>query len=501
MKIEEMISANRADCSGCEACANVCPRNAIVMRRDAEGFAYPKIRRELCIACGRCDSTCPALNLRRKIPDTFPKVFAAINRDEKIRRRSSSGGAFGALSEIILRGGGFVFGAGFDEKFRVVHTAARNSDELENLRGSKYVQSQIRDVYRQVAIALKSTSVLFSGTPCQCVGLKHFLGGEPENLLTVDIICHGTPSPALWENYIGEVGYAHEVRHVNFRSKKRGWTVPDMEINFADQGHYLKPLNKDFFGKPFLIDLILRPSCHACKFRFPNGRSDLTIGDAWGVQNFAPEMFDNRGTSVIFVHTRRGEEFLSRANLKLSPVRFFNAVTKNRALIIPFAADLRREYFFADLAANSDKFAVLQKYFYQDEATIRQTVNEHNQRVFAERYQNIAAQFRQKFSRSILVVSNLQNSKEQNILSGLFERNFPNCGVYFLRAENGRLVCMESFSSLSFAVEGNNLPNFAKRLRVTEIFIREQTQLPPEISQQLEACGLPIKSFNFTPRK
>lgn len=151
MKIEEMISANRADCSGCEACANVCPKNAIEMRRDAEGFAYPTINRELCVSCGKCDATCPALNFTKKFPDTLPKVFAAINPDEKIRRHSSSGGAFTALSELVLQSGSVVFGAGFDENFHVKHTAAHTPDELENLRGSKYVQSKIDDVYRRFA--------------------------------------------------------------------------------------------------------------------------------------------------------------------------------------------------------------------------------------------------------------------------------------------------------------------------------------------------------------
>ena len=203
MKIEEIIAA---ECNGCEACANICPRNAIKMIRDAEGFAYPEINRELCDDCGKCDAICPALNFTKTFPEKIPKTFLAINPDENIRRQSSSGGVFSALSEIILRGGGLVFGAAFDKKFHVVHTCARTLDELENLRGNKYVQSQIGDVYRQIKDALESTEVLFVGTPCQCAALKNFLGSKPENRLTVDIICHGVPSPSWWDNYIGTVG-------------------------------------------------------------------------------------------------------------------------------------------------------------------------------------------------------------------------------------------------------------------------------------------------------
>ena len=137
MKIEDMIKNNRADCCGCESCANICPKNAIEMIRDAEGFAYPKINPELCIKCGRCDATCPSLNFHEKFPDELPKVFVAINRDKKILRHSSSGGVFSAISVIILNDGGIIFGAGFDNNWRVKHTQAENFIELENLRGSK----------------------------------------------------------------------------------------------------------------------------------------------------------------------------------------------------------------------------------------------------------------------------------------------------------------------------------------------------------------------------
>lgn len=395
MKIEEMITAKRADCSGCAACANICPKNAITMTRDAEGFAYPKINADLCIKCGRCDAACPALNFKEKTVEALPATFAAIDPDEKIRRHSSSGGVFTALSEIILREGGVVFGAAFDKNWHVFHTAARTLDELEKLRGSKYVQSQIGDVYRQVKDALKSTKVLFSGTPCQCAGLKHFLGGDNENLLTVDIICHGTPSPAVWENYIGEFGYAHEVAHVNFRSKRNGWSVSHVEINFFDQGYYLRPLSQEIYGKLFLSGLSERPSCHACKFRFPSGQSDLTLGDAWGIQKFAPDMFDNRGVSVVFIHTTKGANFLRQTKLIGRPVKFFDAAISNAALMIPLLADERRENFFADFAKSDDKFAVMEKYFYQDDKAIRQKVRERQQRLLIQRCQDIAAQIRQ----------------------------------------------------------------------------------------------------------
>lgn len=496
MKIEEL---NRADCSGCEACANICPKNAVEMHRDAEGFAYPTINRELCVSCGKCDATCPALNFTKKFPDALPKVFAAINPNEKIRRHSSSGGAFTALSELVLQSGGIVFGAGFDENFHVKHTAARTPDELENLRGSKYVQSQIGSVYRQVAVALKSTSVLFSGTPCQCAGLKKFLGGDNENLLTVDIICHGTPSPALWENYIGELGYAHEIRHVNFRSKRNGWTNFNVEVNFADQGYYSRSINSDTYGKIFLSNLTLRPSCHACKFKFPNGQSDLTIGDAWGVQTFAPEMFDNRGTSVIFVHTLKGKAFLERTTLKLRQVKFFDAVRYNPAMTVPLAADGRRGNFFAHFSAIADKFAVMQYYAQQDDSAVRKQVAEQNHRALMQSLQEIAANLRRKFERNVLIFATPRDEREQKILGDYFEQNIPNVGVYILRpVGKGKIFCAENFSSLSFVL--NETPDvlsaFAKQFKVAAIFVDRSIKFDsPVVVEWLKSCGLPIQPF------
>ena len=501
MKIEEMISAKRADCSGCEACANICPKNAITMTRDAEGFAYPKIDPELCIQCGKCDETCPSLNFTAADIDDFPATFTATYDDDKILRHSSSGGVFTALSEIILREGGIVFGAGFDKNWHVYHTAARTLDELENLRGSKYTQSQIGDVYRQVRKALKSRKVLFSGTPCQCAGLRHFLGGDNKNLLTVDIICHGTPSPALWEDYIGQLGYAHDIAHVNFRSKRNGWAKFNIEINFSERGHHSIPIDKNLYGKLFLNNLTLRPSCHACKFKFPNGQSDLTIGDAWGVKDFAPEMYDKRGTSVVFIHTAKGKEFFEQMNLKTQSVNFLKAINKNRGLIIPFVAEPRREKFFADFAANADKFSVMEKYFYEDldEAT-RKEVAKKNSRAFWGNYKSIAAQIRQKFEQNFLIVTTYSDDDVKNFLIDYFERHFPKSNLYILRpAEDGKFTCREIFSTLTFDVQDDvdALTDFAKKFNVTKVIIERNIKFNTNtFIDWLKTCGLPIQVFS-----
>ncbi|MBR4152866.1 MAG: Coenzyme F420 hydrogenase/dehydrogenase, beta subunit C-terminal domain [Selenomonadaceae bacterium] len=500
MKIEEMIAANRADCSGCGACANICPKNAIKMTRDAEGFAYPIIDPELCIKCGRCDMTCPALNYEAKTIDALPPTFVATYPNEKILRQSSSGAIFTALSEIILTNGGIVFGAGFDKNWHVRHMSAKNLDELKNLRGSKYVQSPIGDVYRQVQDALQSQPVLFTGVPCQCVGLKNFLGKDYDNLLTVDVICRGVPSPALWECYIDTLGYAHEITHVNFRTKRRGWGKR-MDINFSDQEHKAERILNNLYGRLFLRNLSLRPSCSACKFRFPNGQSDLTIGDAWGIKDFAPEMFDSRGVSVVFIHTAKGEKFFEQAGLKKQQVSFADVVKRNTFYISPAIADSRRKEFFDDLAENNDWFAVMQKYYNQDDETNNKETDAKNAAAFKESFTNVTAQIRQNFEKNILVIFTPTNDNEQQIFVNFLERNFKNCGVYLLRpGKKFPMIFIENFSLLKFSLKKTDeLTSFVKQYNISEIFVKLPLDFGKNssmVNNWLKNCGLPAKTFD-----
>lgn len=501
MKIEEMITANRADCNGCEACANVCPQNAITMRRDAEGFAYPETDHELCKECGRCDEVCPALNFVKSFPKALPKIFAAINPDNKIRRHSTSGGVFSALSEIVLNEGGVVFGAAFDSKWRVVHKSARTLEELESLRGSKYVQSCIGEVYRQVGEELKTRRVLFSGTPCQCAGLRNFLGEDPDNLLTVDLICHGVPSPEVWEYYIDLFGYAHDVKRVDFASKRFGWKFAHMEINFSDRDTYLCPLNRDAYGGIFLSGLSERPSCHACKFKFPNVQSDLTLGDALGVQDFAPELFDDRGTSLVIVHTAKGKELLERTNLKHQAVDFIDIVTRNPRLTTSTVADGRRKIFFTEFFKYAGKLANMKKYLETDDANVRQQVGDKSQRALVKSYREIFEHYRQASERNILVVTPPLDDKAQEFLNGYFDKTAQDCGLYFMQPEGkGQLVCKEKLSTLTFALEENlnTLKDFAKQFNVTEVFVENKIKYDaPVVVQWINGCGLPVNIFSL----
>ena len=501
MKIEEMISENRADCSGCSACANACPKNCITMRRDDEGFAYPKIHHEICVQCGKCDATCPALNFKPTLPAKLPEVFVTIHPDEKVRRHSSSGGTFTALSEIIFRDGGIVFGAGFNERWQVVHTAAENFDELENLRGSKYVQSQIGDVYQRVEVELKNgRQVLFSGTPCQCAGLKNFLGKDFPNLLTVDVICHGAPSPMLWENYLKYLAQGHDIARVNFRSKRFGWTDNHLEINFYDCGYYAQANFQDNFVNQFLNGVIERPACGECKFKFPSVQSDITVGDAWGVQIFAPNMFDNRGTSLVIVHTDKGKNFFSKTEMTTQPVNFDVVAATNPSFLIPSVPDDRREKFFEDVKNFPDAtVAVMQKYFFENPQQVSTSGRNIQSEIF-EKYLAIVQHVAACRERNVLFITPLPIEK----LAGVFQQNFLNgnedTGVYVLHAGGDSLNLTDFLHptwSYSIQPSAESLQGTFQDFHITEIFIDRQLVMDEGSINFLANCGLLVQTFEL----
>ena len=497
MKIEDMISNNRADCSGCSACANICPKNCISMERDAEGFAYPQINHEVCIQCGRCEKVCPALNFKPIMPDKLPEVFVAVYPDEKVRRHSSSGGVFTALSELVLSTGGIIFGAVFDENWRVIHTSAENLDELENLRGSKYVQSQIGDVYKRVKVELENNrKVLFSGTPCQCAGLKSFLGKDYDNLLTVDIICHGTPSPLLWENYLEYIAKGHDIAHVNFRSKRFGWRQDYcIEITFHDCGYYAKIGVNDIYFRNFLQSMIERPSCHDCKFRFPNGKSDITMGDAWGVQNFAPKFFDNRGTSLVIVHTANGRNFLSKAKLAGQPVSFDVLPIFNPCFLSSSIPDDNRQNFFNDLKNFPHMaIAIMQKYFQQRYHRSGRSTQENA----IQKYAAILQRFAKLREKNLLVMTPTNDSNALNKIA----QNFKESGVYVLQLQNaGQAIFIDArHQFIRFNVQTNleNLRGLIESFHVTDIFLDRQINFNEGEIKFLESCGTTVKNFELT---
>lgn len=333
-------------CCGCSACVQRCPKQCISLYEDEEGFLYPKVDVATCIDCGICEKVCPVINqdeTRKPL-----KVYAAKNRDEEIRRQSSSGGIFTSLAEAVIREGGVVFGAKFDKEWNVIHAWTDTIEGIADFRGSKYVQSTIGNTYREAREFLKQDrKVLFSGTPCQIAGLRKFLRKEYDNLLTVDVVCHGVPSPLVWRKYLEETRENLRAERdagkntvssslmempvitgISFRDKTHGWKKYGFRLRYAaseaaensvsisanDDSTLLHPFPDNVFMKGFLKNLYLRPSCYSCAARSGKSGSDISIADFWGVQNYYPEFDDDRGIGLVLVNTDKGRKVYELIN-------------------------------------------------------------------------------------------------------------------------------------------------------------------------------------------
>lgn len=301
---------DKKNCCGCSACASVCPRHCITMVEDSEGFLYPQVDEEACVNCGLCEKVCNELNpydTREPL-----QVLAAINKDDEVRQKSSSGGIFHLLAEKTIREGGVVFGARFDENWQVVIDYAEDMKGVEAFMGSKYVQARMENAYVDAKRFLnEGRKVLFSGTPCQVAGLHKFLRKSYDNLLSVDLICHGVPSPKVWRAYLEEVvKQGQSISCVEFRNKEKGWKKFSFFLRYNGVGKtvsMLSPFTENHYMKAFLSDIILRPSCYECKARGCSSQSDITIADFWGIETLLPEMDDDKGTSLVLVNTNAGK--------------------------------------------------------------------------------------------------------------------------------------------------------------------------------------------------
>lgn len=382
-----MISIkHKQDCCGCSACVQRCPKQCISLHEDSEGFLYPEVDATRCIECGLCEKVCPIIHqayVRMPLG-----VYAAKNPDEIVRMQSSSGGIFTMLAERIISEGGVVFGAGFDERWEVVHSYVETKEALAKFRGSKYVQSKIGSTFQQAESFLKNgRKVLFSGTPCQIAGLKKYLRKEYDNLLAVDFICHGVPSPGVFRTYLQEEinqafarqgdgknsvlhpciplvtesngleGHGMEIQSIAFRDKRNGWKKYGFALALSkasaagEKNTVLlsyKPLNKDLFMRGFLRDLYLRPSCYACPAKALKSESDLTLGDWWGIASIMPEIDDDKGISAVTANTAKGAEALHAIRAELHAVSYDDLTLRNPAMIKSAVEPANREAFFKE---------------------------------------------------------------------------------------------------------------------------------------------------------
>ena len=362
---------DKSQCCGCNSCASRCPKQCITLQEDFEGFRYPTINTSLCINCEICEKVCPTINHKEgKKP---LQALAFVNPNESIRLQSSSGGAFTFIAEQIISEGGVVFGAIFDNKWEVCHTFTETKEGLAAFRGSKYVQSRIESAYRNAEYFLKAgRKVLFSGSPCQIAGLKLYLRKEYDNLITVDFICHGVPSPKVWRKYLEENYSQHKTKKetvdsslngistitgISFRDKTlTGWK----KYNFIIQGKSTCNSNKNsilsstifydnLYMQAFLQNLILRPSCYACPSKKGQSNSDITLADFWGVEKFLPSLNDDKGVSLLLANSEKGLQIIKNF-LSFDPQVNFEAILPYNSSWSDSAIPHRkREFFFKGL--------------------------------------------------------------------------------------------------------------------------------------------------------
>ena len=342
---------DKTKCCGCHACYNICPKGAIKMQQDKKGFEYPVVDKEKCINCGLCNKVCPIIN--NKQINNEPKAYACYNKDLNMRMQSSSGGIFTLLAEEILNRGGVVFGASFNKNFEVEHIMVESVGKLEKLRGSKYTQSKIGETYKKAKEILEEGRyVLFTGTPCQIEGLKSYLRKEYDNLYTQDIICHGVPSPKVWKKYIKHRDNTDngKTKKISFRNKDNGWKLYNVKFEY-NSSSYKQNQNEDKYMQAFLRNTILRDSCYNCSFKKLNRISDITLADFWGIQNIMPKLDDDKGTSLVIINSKKGQELFEniKETIIYKNVDLQEATKYNPSMTKSADKDPNREKFFKNL--------------------------------------------------------------------------------------------------------------------------------------------------------
>ncbi|MBQ9254554.1 MAG: Coenzyme F420 hydrogenase/dehydrogenase, beta subunit C-terminal domain [Bacteroidales bacterium] len=338
---------DKKDCCGCAACESICKQNCITMVSDTEGFLYPKVDKTICIDCNMCEKVCPVLAKKdRREP---LQTFAAKNKDIQTRRQSSSGGVFSLIASQVIEKGGKVYGAVFDENFDVCHSCIEKKEYLYLIRGSKYVQSNTQGIFPKVEKDLKEGKlVLFSGTPCHTAGLRTFLRKDYDNLILLDVVCHGVPSPKVWRLYLDKIRQGEKVTSVSFRDKAKGWNNSSITIKTTK-----RTISQVMFGqtymKGFLKNLYLRPACHHCAFKGYKSLSDITLADFWGVEKEYKDFADRDGVSLVMINTLKGKEWLDLSKADSIETSLDFAVKNNSPIVSSVKPYETREYFFANI--------------------------------------------------------------------------------------------------------------------------------------------------------
>ena len=372
---------DKSQCCGCEACVQRCPKRCISLVEDKEGFLYPQVDKKVCVECGLCEKVCPIIN---QFTERQPRVvYAAINPDSDVRYSSSSGGIFSALADAVLSQGGVVFGVCWDRDWLLIFDYAESKEDLSRFRGSKYLQAYVGDAYVKAEQFLKSgLQVLFTGTPCQIAALKRYLKRDYDNLLAVDVICHGVPSSGVFRSYLSEeiaqvadrqqknsVSLSSKphiaernmlntagwhIEDIQFRDKRLGWKKFSFTLRLAEasaegDGNTVSlsyPLDENIFMKGFLRDFYLRPSCYSCLAKSGRSGSDITLGDFWGINELKPDIDDDRGISAITINSDKGALWFDKLSLQRYVMSYDDLCRYNPAFVRSVASPPQRTKFF-----------------------------------------------------------------------------------------------------------------------------------------------------------
>lgn len=347
--MEPCIVRKKTECCGCTACFSVCPRNAISMVCDEEGFLYPQIDSERCIDCYLCRDVCTFQHIHEK-NETPLAVYGMKVKDTDERMRSSSGGASHYFTKHVIENGGTVFGAAFDDNFKVIHISVQTLEDGEKIRGSKYVQSELKDTFVHIKNLLaEDRDVLFFGTPCQCNGLVGFLDKEnvnTEKLITCDVVCHGVPSPKIWDEYLSMINAEEPICQYLFRDKLSGWHGDNIRVVYSSGKKKINTAKLKIFTQLYFSDYITRACCKECPYTNFHRETDITIGDFWGIEKYHPEFDDNKGVSLILINTAKGQQLFDFIKDSIEYIASTTNECRQEQLLRPYTPAKNRDEFW-----------------------------------------------------------------------------------------------------------------------------------------------------------
>ena len=357
--------SDKHNCCGCTACASICPKDAIQMQRDIEGFVYPLVNDSQCINCGLCEQVCPILHRDSYLNSNKPtNIYALHNNDIKVWKNSSSGGVFNEIADYIIQNSGVVYGAEYTNVLNVKHKKETTICGAIKFRGSKYVQSDLDNSFREIRKELNNGStVLFSGTPCQVEGLKRFLRREYNNLITVDIICHGVASPLVFNDYIDFINkYSlSKIIGINMKDKTFGWGYQNLRLFYKNNTSEFNTIKSNLWNKLFYGHLILRPACYKCRFTNLSRPGDLSIGDFWGVEKKLPDFYNMTGISILLCNTLKGFKLWGKIQHHFCYLRIDENTCMQQALSNSVAEPEDRNNFWENYKLQGFKYILKQQ--------------------------------------------------------------------------------------------------------------------------------------------